>query len=488
MTEFAPESSTSQFHPEEPSLLESSSGWYGISDFDDKRGVILKEWSSQDFANIYVRLRPHLVSYARKILNEESQAEEVVQDAFLYLMTALPELDSELGVLRFLKWKTRLLALDILRARKFRREDSLDLAPELVSETESVDESLLRADDAALVALALSKLAPRHRQVLVEGVLLEKSIESMAQERGITQNAMRQLAFRARKALRLGLIGEVEARGKSLAELTSLAVKRVSRPGAAILSLVAILLVSISQIPQNLGEMAEGTLHSPGGQLASPADATSQDLEIWDFRVLTRDDSIFSLNDGSANGDSGGDSSSQQDPQSFVVLATAAEPRAPGSLQGQEISQQDNSEIALALATASVSFEDGDDLRQTWDYSEDVDGERISIETSFGVSAHLAFSDESENFLQHAFFKINLGRVSLIAVPQSAMSRLEDFGDGGKLFHYAAVDFLVGDFSGELNYESFDASDLWRAGFSVEVLLDSNGNVVDATLNLRSLG
>lgn len=63
----------------------------------------LKEWSAKDFASIYIRLRPHLERNARRYLSNPVQAEEVVQDEFLYLMTSLPELDSELGVLKFLK-------------------------------------------------------------------------------------------------------------------------------------------------------------------------------------------------------------------------------------------------------------------------------------------------------------------------------------------------------------------------------------------------
>ena len=89
---------------------------FDVGDLDSEYAVFLKDWSAKDFANIYVRFRPHLISHAQKFLREKTQAEEVVQDAFLYLMTALPELDSELGVLKFLKWKTKMLCLDIIRS------------------------------------------------------------------------------------------------------------------------------------------------------------------------------------------------------------------------------------------------------------------------------------------------------------------------------------------------------------------------------------
>lgn len=46
--------------------------------------------------------RPHLERHAKRYLSNPVQAEEVVQDAFLYLMTTLPELDTELGVLKIM--------------------------------------------------------------------------------------------------------------------------------------------------------------------------------------------------------------------------------------------------------------------------------------------------------------------------------------------------------------------------------------------------
>ena len=102
-------------------LDEESDEDFGLPEFkehlaDTLTPAVLKDWTAQDFASIYVRFRPHLERHARRFLQNPSQVEEVVQDAFLYLMTTLPELDSELGVLRFLKWKTRLLALDVIRA------------------------------------------------------------------------------------------------------------------------------------------------------------------------------------------------------------------------------------------------------------------------------------------------------------------------------------------------------------------------------------
>ena len=111
MTDFFDPKSLSSEDALESLLDEESDEEFGLPRFqehfaDPMTPAVLKEWSAKDFASIYVRFRPHLERHAKRFLNNSSQVEEVVQDAFLYLMTTLPELDSELGVLRFLKWKT----------------------------------------------------------------------------------------------------------------------------------------------------------------------------------------------------------------------------------------------------------------------------------------------------------------------------------------------------------------------------------------------
>lgn len=188
--------------------------------------VALADWSAQDFADIYVRFRPHLVSYAQNFLRIESQAEEVVQDAFLYLMTSLPELDSEIGVLRFLKWKTKMLCLDIIRSSKV-----LDTAVSLPVDEDIVDPSqpsdvIERADDAAIIRLAMAKLSPRHRAALVATIYEGKPASEVASNMGLDQNAFRQLIFRARKSFREALVGEAKTSGLTVAQILSIAAKR----------------------------------------------------------------------------------------------------------------------------------------------------------------------------------------------------------------------------------------------------------------------
>lgn len=198
----------------------------------DQRAV-LREWTAQDFANIYSRFRPHLERHARRFLRNPSQVDEVVQDAFLYLMVTLPELDSELGVLRFLKWKVRMLCLDVIRASGKAYLSNIDEHGELKADQPEVGSDLERAEDAAIVRMALAKLQPRHREVLIASIYEEKSTHEIAAQVGLNENATRQLMLRARAALRKTLVGDVETLGMSLSQILSIAGRKAAAEARA---------------------------------------------------------------------------------------------------------------------------------------------------------------------------------------------------------------------------------------------------------------
>lgn len=191
--------------------------------------AVLKDWSAQDFANIYTRFRPHLERHARRFLRSQHQVDEVVQDAFLYLMVTLPELDSEIGVLRFLKWKVRLLCLDVIRASGRAIINNIDEIAEPASNDAEVGSEMEHIEDAAIVRLALSKLNPRHREVLLASMYEEKSTREIASQVGLSENATLQLIFRARAAFKKALLGDgVDTSGMSVSAILSVAARKAA--------------------------------------------------------------------------------------------------------------------------------------------------------------------------------------------------------------------------------------------------------------------
>lgn len=245
---------------------------FGLPEFrihlaDSLTPAVLRDWTAADFASIYVRFRPHLERHAKKFLRNPSQVEEVVQEAFLYLMTTLPELDSELGVLRFLKWKTRLLALDVIRANSKVTLAPIEESPDLASNDPELSQDLERAEDAGIVALALSKIQPRHREAIIATLYEEKSAEVVAAQMGLSENAFRQLLFRARSAFRKALVGEAETKGKSISEILSIAARKAAAESGKYISaagaFLLILAVSIGVLPNLSAPVQEQVISGP---------------------------------------------------------------------------------------------------------------------------------------------------------------------------------------------------------------------------------
>jgi RNA polymerase sigma factor (sigma-70 family) len=254
----------------------------------DGHPVKLADWSAQDFASIYTRFRPHLERHARRFLNNPSQVDEVVQDAFLYLMVSLPELDSEIGVLRFLKWKTRLLCLDVIRASGKAYVANIDDVAEPMSSDPEVSSYLEQQDDAAVLRLALSKLNPRHREVLLASIYEEKSTEQIAAQVGLSENATRQLIFRARSAFKKALLGDdVNTEGMSAAAILSVAARKAAmeakKVGAQAMVFVLFLMLAIGAFVNFTGrgnqtqQLAESQAPAP---TQTQAPETSESVQV----------------------------------------------------------------------------------------------------------------------------------------------------------------------------------------------------------------
>jgi len=223
---------------------------------EDLQPLVLRDWSAQDFANIYVRFHPHVLRQAKRYLTNHSQAEEVTQDAFLYLMTSLPEVDNEVGVLKLLKWKVRFLALDLIKSNSQASFAPIDDQPELSIDDSALSLELERADDAAIVALALAKLEPRQREALVASLYEEKSYSQVAAQLGLNENATRQLLFRAKAAFKKALVGGAETKGLTVSQIISVAARKASKEAGKYISVasgfVLVLAISIGVLP-NLG-------------------------------------------------------------------------------------------------------------------------------------------------------------------------------------------------------------------------------------------
>lgn len=150
--------------------------------------------------------RPHLRRVAYRMLGSSAEAEDAVQEAWLRL-----SLSDTTGVDNLGGWLTTVTAricLDMLRARKIRREETLeDQAPtpagEAATEPPGGFEPELEAQLADSVGLAmlvvLQALTPAERVAFVLHDMFDISFGEIAAVVGRTPEATRQLASRARR-------------------------------------------------------------------------------------------------------------------------------------------------------------------------------------------------------------------------------------------------------------------------------------------------
>lgn len=420
----------------------------GSDQLQDPIPLVLRDWTAQDFADLYVRYRPHLIDHAGKFLFDSGHAEEVVQDAFLYLMTALPSIDSEVGVLRFLKWKTRLLCLDLIRSQGKHHPMGADVLDEdLPSEELEVSERISRADDAAIVRLALAKLNQRQREALIATVYEEKSYEEASQQMGLSQNAFGQLLYRSKKAFKLALVGEASQLDLTVSEALSVAARRHRAgilSGASALTLIfmgwAFYAHPFDSSPQSPAYLATPSQSEAGAMLEGA-------LKVENSDPAPETTAVPGVEPQTSNVTPSIELAPVSQQQ---VLSITSEEAPSGSEQFSEASYTDNGEQALAsqlfLQEEVRTF--GLALEPNLAKSEPlVEGSDYRWEVEPGLFLVTQTGECPENhgicsiFLNDTRRKQNLVWLSTnFAVVNSGLS-----SDG---FAVVATDFLVGDFGG----------------------------------------
>ena len=160
-----------------------------------------QEWLAQQFEE----QRPHLRAVAYRMLGSLSEADDAVQDAWIRLSRADRSEVENLGA-----WLTTVVArvaLNMLRSRKTRREQPLDVhVPDPIIDsadgTDPEHEALL-ADSVGLALLVvLETLTPAERLAFVLHDMFAVPFDQIATIVERSPDATRQLASRARRRVR----------------------------------------------------------------------------------------------------------------------------------------------------------------------------------------------------------------------------------------------------------------------------------------------
>ncbi len=191
-----------------------------------------RDWLAERFEGT----RPHLRRVAYRMLGSRSEAEDAVQEAWLRLSRA----DAS-GVDNLAGWLTTVVArvcLDMLRARKSRREEVADAQMETQLQRGEDDagpegETLMADSIGVALLVVLEMLAPAERLAFVLHDMFDLPFEEIAAIVGCSPVAARQLASRARRRVQgVGADADAEVKGQRAIVDAFLAASRQGDLGA----------------------------------------------------------------------------------------------------------------------------------------------------------------------------------------------------------------------------------------------------------------
>lgn len=163
-------------------------------------------WQRGDsYERLLATHRPHLLRLARRVLRNDEEAADALQDAFLAVHR---KLDGFRGEARVSTWIHRVVlntCLMRLRTRRRHPEHPAELLEELLDGGPTAMERLERRQRIESVRQAIGRLPETHRSVLTLCELQELDAAEAARRLGITANAVKIRLCRARRALRVAL-------------------------------------------------------------------------------------------------------------------------------------------------------------------------------------------------------------------------------------------------------------------------------------------
>ena len=246
-----------------------------------------KEWTVADLSALYLESRSSLLSQARRMLRNDQDANEVVQEAFLKFMLAAPELDTKERALAYIRATINNLSLNVIRARGSRpnlvaldSESSQERLSQIATENYiPTDSTISAAEDAAIIKLALSKLSPAERAALVMWEVEGRSTKEIAKELGIKESAVRHTVSRARASLRKVLSELIidEARGLTALDLLSTTYKKAAElagKSSKIALTFILVLTAFLGLNSITGNEPNTTINTSRSQLSNDQDMT----------------------------------------------------------------------------------------------------------------------------------------------------------------------------------------------------------------------
>ena len=177
-----------------------------IANRDERLFVRLASRDMDAAAELYDRHTPQVFALARRILRNDGDAEDIVQEVFSQAWRTAASYDHQRGsVVGWLLVITRTRAIDKLRARQSRPVTSAAIEPDTLPAVAAPD-AVIAAEQAGIVKAALLDLPVAQRTALelayYEGLTQTEIAERLAEPLGTVKTRMRAALTTLRARLR----------------------------------------------------------------------------------------------------------------------------------------------------------------------------------------------------------------------------------------------------------------------------------------------
>lgn len=180
----------------------------GFNDFPEKQLVLrVQEGDRDSFNSLAEEYRPFLTHIAFRLLHNQEDARDAVQDSLIKALKSLSQFSSDRPIK---PWLARICinnCIDHLRDQRNHRLLSVPLFEYLVDDRVGVQETIEQEMTIDAVRLAISQMPKRYRKILELRLLQQKPISEIAIELHTPEGTVKSWLFRARVQLQKSCVG-----------------------------------------------------------------------------------------------------------------------------------------------------------------------------------------------------------------------------------------------------------------------------------------
>jgi RNA polymerase sigma-70 factor (ECF subfamily) len=318
-------------------------------------------------------------------------------------------------------------------------------------------------------------LQPRQREALIATLYEEKSAEVVAAQMNLSDNAFRQLLFRARSAFKKALVGEAETAGKTVSQILSMAARKAAAESGKYISaagaFLLVLAIAIGVVPNLSNNVVDEQIALPEPTITSPENPVSQPQQ----EVAPTEEPGPGADEGIS--DEIADSANQ------IVIrpASVVTPKPAPTAEAIALKQ---SEIAMrnALSVTTVKMLSRESQVSADATSRNGNQGTVSLSGSNGLKAEISYDLATSRGVSSAWISFDVSGTTFVAGSKVDHAEKTVNSDGSVSLTYLATDLLVGDTSGTFGFLAISDSRVSASAIKVVVTLSAEGELASSSL------